>query len=126
VRGCGVTLPASGMRKGSVQNTLLRASARSDAFTATVSSMGSSGGMTAQRGAALAPSVQATLSDAARSGQPCLAAGQLGSSSSLSVQAALVPAGCHRHPPEVRIMMQLRMSLKRSRSGSCNKGAAAS
>mmetsp|Transcript_37477 Transcript_37477/g.94597 ORF Transcript_37477/g.94597 Transcript_37477/m.94597 type:complete len:267 (-) Transcript_37477:946-1746(-) len=59
------TLPAKGMRKGSVQNTFLRASATSDAFTAMDSSMGSSGGMT-----------------------------------------------------DVMIITQLRMSLKRSRSGS--------
>lgn len=40
------TLPAMTMRKGSVQNTRLRASASSEALMAMDSSMGSSGGMT--------------------------------------------------------------------------------
>jgi hypothetical protein len=44
-----VTLPASGMRKGSVQHTLRRASATSEALTAMVSSMGNSGGTTEVR-----------------------------------------------------------------------------
>jgi hypothetical protein len=40
------TLPAKGMRKGSVQKTERRRSARRLALTAIVSSIGSSGGMT--------------------------------------------------------------------------------
>ena len=44
--GARLTLPARGMRKGSVQKTALRARFSSDALTAMESSMGSSGGMT--------------------------------------------------------------------------------
>lgn len=40
------TLPARGMRKGSVQNTALRESASREALTAMDNSMGSSGGIT--------------------------------------------------------------------------------
>lgn len=43
----GQTLPARGMRKGSVQKMPLRTSASRDAFTAMDSTMGSSGGTTA-------------------------------------------------------------------------------
>ena len=46
-RPAAPTLPATGMRKGSVQKMRLRARASREALTATVSSIGSSGGMTA-------------------------------------------------------------------------------